>query len=733
MSDDSTTDKFVLQYSTDAAQALKDLDSLTSKMDKLNEKAEKSESKLKVVGKSVGENLSKVTPEIAGIIGVVGELSGALSVVTTVIAAIVIGFVSMNKLMKEYNQQRDLAFKSGMNVGDIENFQRQLNSSSGGRIGSEQSRSIIDRTQSLAFGAYTNTNPLSRESLMLREAGTSPFQANGNIKSTNQILDDMTKKFKSVSDTMAQAIGQTIGFTHDEVEAIRNRNESIKNTVNMTTEERIRREEAITSMDKLKNVTGDIGERFRQIGNDIGAELVPALAEFLTWIDKLIIKIQGLVRSVLDKMDFASRVRDQIGLDYAKDGVKPHGTPSIADYARAASEVSASDKNRADELQRQQNQNTQDSREATALFTRDINLFSSAVSTFAGVIDERAALAAWAGGAGQASGLTAIPNTSTGGSSKPLAADMMVAIRQAVKGTNVPPELLAGVVSTESGGNVNAVSHDKYGTPIAYGAAQINKSNFGKYHITNPFDLKQNLNAAAQILNENLAKSGGDVEQALRYYNGGYDQRNWGPQNAAYPGKVLGYTNSINPNSQGFHSVGYQGSPRNIGSDQLVGTGSGGRIKGLVPQDLGLMNAQSAIASNLGIHIAQIQQGGRISKGDIDFSREQLEYGVMAQIQRDQLMMNASGALPKQRAQAAIDLRTQSFNLQSLKNYGPQVEASGRMGGREITVNEKGVWIQVDGARDPLITGNAVKNALTGALSPDIDQMTNSVVSGIKY
>jgi len=71
MADDSNMDKFVLQYQTDAGNTLKQLDALADKMDKITQKGEKSESKFKDIGKAVGQNLSKVTPEITGIIGVV--------------------------------------------------------------------------------------------------------------------------------------------------------------------------------------------------------------------------------------------------------------------------------------------------------------------------------------------------------------------------------------------------------------------------------------------------------------------------------------------------------------------------------------------------------------------------------------------------------------------------------------------------------------------------------------
>ncbi|SUX97497.1 transglycosylase SLT domain-containing protein [Citrobacter youngae] len=104
----------------------------------------------------------------------------------------------------------------------------------------------------------------------------------------------------------------------------------------------------------------------------------------------------------------------------------------------------------------------------------------------------------------------------------------------------VDPRLLKAVMMQESGGNPNATS-----SADAYGLMQIIRPNFKATGITDWTDPNQNINAGAQILSENLLRSGGDVPLALRYYHGGYDTSRWGPVNRAYPDAVLDHYQKI--------------------------------------------------------------------------------------------------------------------------------------------------------------------------------------------
>ncbi|BBR20149.1 lytic transglycosylase domain-containing protein [Klebsiella sp. WP3-S18-ESBL-05] len=118
---------------------------------------------------------------------------------------------------------------------------------------------------------------------------------------------------------------------------------------------------------------------------------------------------------------------------------------------------------------------------------------------------------------------------------------------EAGKQWSVDPRLLKAIMKQESSGNPYAVS-----SADARGLMQIMPSNFKATGITDWTDPRQNIMAGAQILSENLQRSGGNVPLALRYYNGGYDTRRWGRQNQAYPGAVMAhYQRIINSESQG--------------------------------------------------------------------------------------------------------------------------------------------------------------------------------------
>lgn len=140
---------------------------------------------------------------------------------------------------------------------------------------------------------------------------------------------------------------------------------------------------------------------------------------------------------------------------------------------------------------------------------------------------------------------------------------------EAGKQWSVDPRLLKAIMKQESSGNPYAVS-----SADARGLMQIMPSNFKATGITDWTDPRQNIMAGAQILSENLQRSGGNVPLALRYYNGGYDTRRWGRQNQAYPGAVLAhYQRIINSESQGEGGESDAGVyPQSIGDTDQAGS-----------------------------------------------------------------------------------------------------------------------------------------------------------------
>lgn len=106
-------------------------------------------------------------------------------------------------------------------------------------------------------------------------------------------------------------------------------------------------------------------------------------------------------------------------------------------------------------------------------------------------------------------------------------------IQAAAQRWNVDPALIRGIIATESSGKPNAQSGVG-----ATGLMQIMPSNYKSLGITDPTDPKQNIFGGAQLLSQLLDRYG-DPQTALTHYVGGDDPKQWGPQTAAYPGKVL--------------------------------------------------------------------------------------------------------------------------------------------------------------------------------------------------
>lgn len=111
-------------------------------------------------------------------------------------------------------------------------------------------------------------------------------------------------------------------------------------------------------------------------------------------------------------------------------------------------------------------------------------------------------------------------------------------IQAAAQKYNVDPALIRGIIATESSGNPGAVGRTKSGAVGGAGLMGINPVNFKAYGVTDPTDPAQSINAGAAILSGLLDKYP-DVQTALTHYVGGDDAKQWGPQTAAYPAKVL--------------------------------------------------------------------------------------------------------------------------------------------------------------------------------------------------
>ena len=120
----------------------------------------------------------------------------------------------------------------------------------------------------------------------------------------------------------------------------------------------------------------------------------------------------------------------------------------------------------------------------------------------------------------------------------PLDMDTQLYIRNLCKQHGVKESLVYAVISVESDFDKNSVNSNK----TCWGLMQINSCNFEEYGITEPLDVKQNVNAGISILGKLLTKYN-ETEKALIAYNCGVTGANKlfdeGVCSTAYSRKVL--------------------------------------------------------------------------------------------------------------------------------------------------------------------------------------------------
>jgi hypothetical protein len=128
--------------------------------------------------------------------------------------------------------------------------------------------------------------------------------------------------------------------------------------------------------------------------------------------------------------------------------------------------------------------------------------------------------------------------------------DYSAIFQQAGKQYNIDPRLLAAVAQTESSGNPDAVS-----PAGAMGLMQLMPATAQALGVKDPTDPTQAIPAAAQLLSQNLSRYG-NVEDALRAYNGGTDPSKWSnPETAAYVPKVAAAYQALGQQPAGQQTV----------------------------------------------------------------------------------------------------------------------------------------------------------------------------------
>jgi hypothetical protein len=246
---------------------------------------------------------------------------------------------------------------------------------------------------------------------------------------------------------------------------------------------------------------------------------------------------------------------------------------------------------------------------------------------------------------------------------------------------------------------------------------QIMPANNKELGIRSAFDPEQNIMGGAQLLSTYLKKSGGDMEKALMMYHGGYDTKGWGPLTRAYPGKVLGGAAIPKPLSQ---QAAAESSMKRATTEVPTSTGES-------KTKINLKSVQNTIAQRLGIPVAQLQQGG-VNRGDVSFASSQIQSGIQNQIMDLKNQLKAVNLPQQTMSKMMTELRAQQTGLTMMRQYGDQVVERAQPGERSITIGERAIVINVNGALDPAATAEHVK----AQLDDHIGEIVNGTSTGMK-
>lgn len=719
------TEKFVLQYVTEISDSLKRLEQLQTKVKQTGETSDKAGKQLKEFGSGAADEIGKLIPGINGVTAAVRTMGGAFAIAGVAIAAVAVGVKSVLTLRDQYNSQRDTAAKLGVGQLQVEEYTRQIVKNGGQRIDRAKATAGIEHAAAMFQSAYLDPQRMSAENRALRLMGVDVGQL-GKPKPFNEMFTQLAKNAAAMNPQEAQGKLQALGFDKDVAEAIRKAGEGIGVVSEQTLKEVEANQKAQESLAKFNAELGKFDEAIIRLQVSLGQKLLPAVTAVTTWIaDKLdwLSKDNGDARQV----QFGSAASSFMNPNFQnykqvkaiEEGKRQKELKEPIDLLTKEYKASqAQAQKKVDE----ENKNAQKTLEAQNEMRLAVNMFNGAVTTFANAVDMQQAIAAWAGQIGRDVGLGTKPGESYiergvekpagggNGGSKGGKFDFSKyepEIMEASEKLGVPVDLIKKVIAAESSVNPNAVS--KAG---AQGLMQVMPANFKALGITNGFDPRQNIMGGTQLLAEALKMSKGDVETALRIYQGGPNRRIWGKENAAYPEHVLSQ-------DIGGPVASSRSSNTHRGDREVTGEGRGSLL---------LRQVEQNVADRLGVPLAQLKSGG-VTKGDAAFALSQMEAGVQNNITKIKTELNNIMLNPVAKGKLQADLIEQQQGLANLQSMGAMVVDQAKPGAREITINE--LVIHVNNPVDAE-TGKQAGIEAGKAFSAETNAIVNQYSSSVK-
>ena len=756
----SELDRFVLQYQVDLKDSI-------SRLEKLNEKmrqVEKTGATSQTGFSKMADSIRKTKGEITSTGSSFNSLFSNLGKVSPMVAGAGAAFLGMASAMKiasstarELNQQLEVGRRSGMAPIAVEAFQRNISSASRGQIRGAQAQSMLERTGALIQGAYADPMQTSAQARMLRMAGVNINGPRGVI-SADEALSQMAVKLSKSREEESIALGRLLGFQDTEIKALRTLGGEVSKMNSMTEGEAKAYLAASQAAQQFDASIGSMAENVRELAQDIGSHLLPALAGMADWIsgiaksakrqiDEGDIRKQALGQLTREQrliMQDAFNATEVSGMSLQQRFNTPEKMSEYESAKKAFDDslsklkggLTSETKSAMDKVAEQQKQIFGQQGD----LARSINLFSQATSQFAHGVSDAEAMAAWAGemgaarggkqagmGGGSATFNAAGYGTVYGASGAGISGagtqgrnistyDAMIVA--AANNRGIDPALLKKVISAASNFNPNAVS-----PAGAIGLGQIMPSTaknlgFSREQLFRP---EVSIGLAATILAQNKKKFGTD-ERALLAYNGGWDPSKWGKskENAQYVGRVMSQNvtlgGSMNLSPAQADAINATAAPFwNFKGNRAANDAGFGRRN---IRDLQTARTLAA-ASGGTIPAEQIMQG-KISRGDVQFLADIAMTSAANSRMALAQQANVPGLNSLQLQDARLKLQQADMAVAALsENVGGFVNGA-PAGPRDLTLGmqrggfagDQHVEININGAQDPHAIAREVENAL---------------------
>ncbi|EBH1716594.1 lytic transglycosylase domain-containing protein [Salmonella enterica] len=563
MSDESSVEKFVLEYNVQVNGGKK-LEDLEKGLDDVSKKGKSTGKEISSAAKTINGEFTKLTDNVPGLnqltsklSGLSGEAMGVARSFTAIAAPAAIAYVAIKKIAEaanaynqQYQQMKLVGWEAGMSPIAVAQQQKTLNAAGG--LSGEETNSLLGKVSGKITAAYTNIDPMSREALQLRAAGVDNYrQPGGQRLSTATAIDEMARKLQSVNESVAKGIGQSIGLTEREVEALRKRNTAVVEATKLSDDEIATRQAANVAAERLQAANNKLDMVMERIKTRLEADMVPIWAEFIDevadFVDSMDKGIDGLIESAHDFVDWANAAQEKILHPYDNRDKTIEEIYNRFKAERVINEAAAKKAEREAEKTKSNADN----------MTMAINMFGASVNTFVGAVDKTSDpkyQAAYLGSIGRDMGLQGlgVPNVPVGGHASIGGYGIGSA---SGSGKSIEPakqydayiekyfpaedkDTIRAMIMQESKGRTDLVS-----SAGAFGPMQVMPQNFDKLAPgANRNDLDAQFRVAAQIwadAKRYAAKNGGSLDEALRYYNGGI--RRGSKENQEYAGKVRSY------------------------------------------------------------------------------------------------------------------------------------------------------------------------------------------------